>query len=113
VIATPHDSEKASLRLDKWLWFARFCKTRALAQKAIARGQVTVNGKVVDKTSATVRPEDRLEIVLETRKYRIVVRGLGERRGPAVEARGLYEETAPPERLDALDAALPLRIPLN
>jgi ribosome-associated heat shock protein Hsp15 len=111
--STLRRSEMASLRLDKWLWFTRFCKTRALAQKAIERGQVTVNGKVVEKTSTTVRPGDRLEIVLGSFKHRVLVRGLGERRGPASEARALYEETAPPERLDPLAAALPLRIPLN
>ncbi|MHB1204775.1 MAG: RNA-binding S4 domain-containing protein [Rhodospirillaceae bacterium] len=102
-----------ALRLDKWLWFARFCKSRALAQRMIDRGQVTLNGAAVEKTSTTVRPGDRLEIVLGPIKRRVRVRGLGERRGSAPEAQALYEETAPPERLHALEAALPLRTPLN
>jgi ribosome-associated heat shock protein Hsp15 len=101
------------LRLDKWLWFARFCKSRALAQKLIERGQVKLNGGTVEKTSATVRPGDKLEMIFGPIKRRVVVLDLGERRGPAEEARALYEETAPPERLDALAAALPLRTPLN
>ena len=102
-----------TLRLDKWLWFARFCKSRALAQRMIERGQVILNGAPVAKTSTTVRPGDRLEIILGPIKRRVLVQALGARRGPAEEARALYEETAPPERLHTLDAALPLRIPLN
>jgi ribosome-associated heat shock protein Hsp15 len=99
--------------LDKWLWFARFCKSRALAQRMIERGQVSLNGAAAAKTSITVRPGDRLEIVVGPIKRRVLVRELGERRGPAEEARALYEETAAPERLPAVDAALPLRTPLN
>lgn len=109
----PRHSEAASLRLDKWLWFARFCKTRALAQRMIERGQVTLNGAPAAKTSVTVRPGDRLEIILGPIKRRVLVRDLGTRRGPAEEARALYEETSSPERLHTLDAALPLRIPRN
>ena len=45
------------IRLDKWLWFARFCKSRALAQRLIERGQVTLNGAAVDKPSTGVKPE--------------------------------------------------------
>ena len=103
----------APLRLDKWLWFARFCKSRALAQRLIERGQVALNGARVEKTSTTVRPGDRLEIIIGPVKRQVRVRDLGERRGSAPEAQTLYEEVAAPERLHAMDAALPLRIPLN
>ena len=101
------------LRLDKWLWFARFCKSRALAQRLIERGQVTLNGATVAKVSAIVRPGDRLELVIGSLKRRVMVRDVADRRGPAPEARALYEETIAPERLGSLDAALPLRTPLR
>ena len=97
-------------RIDKWLWFARFCKTRALAQKAIERGQVLLNGTPVLKTSASVRVGDRLSITLCRIRRHVAVKGLGERRGPPEEARALYEETAPLERLSSEEAALPLYV---
>ena len=103
----------APLRLDKWLWFARFCKSRALAQKLIERGQVTLNGAVVEKVSAAVRPGDKLELIIGPRKRRVEVKDVTDHRGPATEARTLYEETAAPERLGPLEAALPLRTPLR
>ena len=97
-----------SIRLDKWLWFARFVKTRALAQKLIARGQVTLNGAVVAKTSATVRERDAVAVTIGSVRRTVVVKAAGERRGPPTEARMLYEEAAPPERLGWEDAAPPL-----
>lgn len=104
---------KADLRLDKWLWFARFCKSRALAQRLIERGQVSLNGAVVEKPAASVRPGDKLEIVIGATRRRLLVKDVTDHRGPAPEARTLYEETAAPERLAAVDAALPLRTPLR
>lgn len=103
----------APLRLDKWLWFARFCKSRALAQRMIERGQVTLNGAQVEKTCSTVRPGDKLELVIGHRKRRVQVKDVTDHRGPATEARILYKETAAPERLGPLEAALPLRTPLR
>jgi ribosome-associated heat shock protein Hsp15 len=85
-----------SLRLDKWLWFARFAKSRADAQKLIERGQVTVNGRVVDKASANVRPDDALVIVTGPMRHQLVVEALGSRRGPAPEAQTLYRRTHDP-----------------
>lgn len=111
--APRRDTKEAGLRLDKWLWFARFCKSRALAQRLVERGQVTLNGAVVEKVSATVRPGDRLELVIGSLKRRVAVKDVSDRRGPAPEARTLYEETGAPERLGALEAALPLRTPLR
>lgn len=102
----------ASLRLDKWLWFARFCKSRALAQRMIERGQVRLNGAVVEKTAAGVRPGDKLEITIGATRRRLVVKDVSDHRGAAPEARTLYEETSV-ERLAAVDAALPLRTPLK
>ena len=110
--ASGSDSPRADLRLDKWLWFARFCKSRALAQRLIERGQVTLNGAVVAKTATGVKQGDRLEIVIgATRRY-LLVKDVTDHRGAAPEARMLYQETAV-ERLAAADAALSLRTPLR
>jgi ribosome-associated heat shock protein Hsp15 len=98
--------------LDKWLWFARFCKTRALAQRLIERGQVTLNGAHIRKASALVRVADRLILTVGPLKRSIVVAALGVRRGPPAEARALYDEPNPPEKLPRDEAALPLRKPL-
>lgn len=110
MIATP--APKTSERIDKWLWFARFGKTRAIAQKLIERGQVTLNGAKVQKASAGVRVGDKVSIVFETAKRTVTVRGLGERRGPAEEAKLLYDEPAPREKLASEDAALALHKPM-
>ncbi|MDX2144353.1 MAG: RNA-binding S4 domain-containing protein [Rhodospirillaceae bacterium] len=102
----------ASLRLDKWLWFARFCKTRALAQKLIERGQVTLNGARIRKPSASVRPNDKLILTLGAWRRQVTVVAMGAHRGPPSEAQALYVQPTPPERLDRDDAAMPLRKPL-
>jgi ribosome-associated heat shock protein Hsp15 len=79
------------IRIDKWLWHARFHKTRVLAQDAAVRGHIRLNGRRIEKASAEVRPGDLL--TLPRGREVIVVRVLacGIRRGPASEARGLYE----------------------
>lgn len=84
-------------RLDKWLWFARFAKSRTLAAKLCAEGRVRINRVVVKKPSAAVRVGDVL--TFPQGPYVRVIRVLlpGVRRGPAVEARTLYEDLAPPE----------------
>ncbi len=89
----------ASIRLDKWLWFARFCKSRALAQKVIERGQISINGGDTRKPSANVRIGDTVVAVLGPVKRTVIVKDVGERRGPAPEAKELYDEPAPPQRL--------------
>ncbi len=112
-MSTPPDRpQDAGVRLDKWLWFARFCRSRALAQRLIARGQVRLNGAVVEKTAAGVRPGDKLEVVIGATRRRLVVKDVADHRGAAPEARTLYEEVAV-ERLASVDAALPLRTPLK
>jgi len=80
------------MRLDKWLWAARFFKTRSLAQQAIEAGRVRVGGERV-KPAKDVRPEDRLSIRVGEADWEVAVRALSERRGPAGEARRLYEES--------------------
>ena len=84
-------------RLDKWLWFARFAKSRTLASRLCAERRVRVNREVVAKPSATVRSGDVLTFPQgeHVRVVRVIAPGL--RRGPAEEARTLYEDLAPPE----------------
>ncbi|HXZ93742.1 MAG TPA: RNA-binding S4 domain-containing protein [Burkholderiales bacterium] len=79
------------MRLDKWLWAARFFKTRSLAQEAIEAGGVRLDGERI-KPSKEVRPGDRLAIRVQDENWEIAVRALSERRGPAPAARLLYEE---------------------
>lgn len=98
----------AAERIDKWLWHARIVKTRGLAQKLIERGQVRLNALLVVKPSAPVRAGDNLAITLGAVQRHLTVRGTGERRGPPAEARALYEEPQPPQRLSSEEAALPL-----
>lgn len=81
------------VRLDKWLWAARFFKTRSLAAEAIAGGKVQVNGDRV-KRAKPVQIGDEIRIRQGPFEHQIVVRELSDRRGPAVDAAKLYEETA-------------------
>lgn len=83
----------AKVRLDKWLWAARFYKTRALAVEGIDGGKVRVNDERV-KRAKQVGPGDVVAIRLGPYEHIVLVRGLSERRGPASEAVKLYEETA-------------------
>jgi len=78
-------------RIDKWLWAARFYKTRALAAEAIAGGKVQVNGERV-KRAKPLQVGDELRIRQGPYEYQLVVRDLSDRRGPAVQAAALYEE---------------------
>ena len=79
------------VRLDKWLWAARFFKTRTLAQEAIEGGHVKVQGARA-KPSHEVKPGERLTITIGEYVWEITVKPLSARRGPASEARLLYEE---------------------
>jgi ribosome-associated heat shock protein Hsp15 len=79
-------------RLDKWLWAARFFKTRALAAEEIGRGRVTVNEQVA-KASREMREGDVVELRQPGSRRTLVVRGLSRLRGPALVAQTLYEET--------------------
>lgn len=86
-------SELQSMRLDKWLWCARFYKTRSLAVEEIGKGRVTVNGHNA-KASREVRVGDTIAMRQANIPRTVVVRGLMPGRGPAPVAQGLYEETA-------------------
>lgn len=77
-------------RLDKWLWFARFAKTRTLAAKLITSGFVRVNGQRTDNAAKAVTVGDVVTIALSRTTLVVRVEGLGLRRGPAPEARQLY-----------------------
>ena len=80
----------ATIRLYKWLWQARFVKTRARAAALVEAGAVRVNAARVTKPATTLRVGDGLSFALEGRVHVLRVRALGARRGPAPEARMLY-----------------------
>ena len=87
------DQEDGRVRLDKWLWAARFFKTRALAAEAVEGGKVQVNGDR-PKRARPLQVGDEIRVRLGPYEHTITVRALSARRGPASEAAGLYEETA-------------------
>jgi ribosome-associated heat shock protein Hsp15 len=80
------------VRIDKWLWAARFFKTRSLAQQAVAGGRVQLNGERT-KRAHEVRVGDSIDVRVGEWRWQIRVKALSERRGPAEEARRLYDET--------------------
>lgn len=86
-----------SIRLDKWLWFARFCKSRTLAAKLCETGRVKLAGRAVSKPNQPVRVGDVLTFPLGPHVRVIEVAALGTRRGPATEAQTLYSDLAPPQ----------------
>ncbi len=88
------------VRIDRWLWAARFFKTRSIASDAVKGGRVEVNGRRV-KPSKEVRLGDLVELRLGAVSRGVIVRAAAERRGPASEAQQLYAETA--ESLAALE----------
>jgi ribosome-associated heat shock protein Hsp15 len=81
------------MRLDKWLWAARFFKTRSLAQQAIAAGKVRLREERV-KPSHELKAGDPVAIRVGELEWHLEVKALSDKRGPAAEARKLYEETA-------------------
>jgi ribosome-associated heat shock protein Hsp15 len=90
------------MRVDKWLWAARFYKTRALAVEEIDRGRVAVNGAEV-KPAREIKPGDTIAMRREGVVRTVLVKGLSNMRGPAPVAQQLYEET--PESLAAREQA--------
>jgi ribosome-associated heat shock protein Hsp15 len=80
------------VRLDKWLWAARFFKTRSLAQQAVAGGRVQLNGDRT-KPAHEVKAGDMVVVRSSDWRWEVKVKALSEKRGPAEEARKLYEET--------------------
>jgi ribosome-associated heat shock protein Hsp15 len=83
----------SGIRIDKWLWAARFFKTRSLATDAVGGGKVKLNGTAT-KPARDVKLGDKLEIFNGDTRWEVVVQALSEKRGPATEARLLYEESA-------------------
>ena len=87
---------EAALRLDKWLWFARFCKSRTQATALCAAGRLRLDGTLIHKAHQPVRPGAVLTFPLGPHIRVIRVLALGARRGPPAEARALYEDLDPP-----------------
>ncbi len=80
------------MRLDKWLWQARFFKTRTLATDKVSRGKVRVNAHITKKPSASIGPGDVLTLALGRTVKVVRITGLPDRRGPASEAQTFYDE---------------------
>ncbi|MBL1436285.1 MAG: RNA-binding S4 domain-containing protein [Rhodobacteraceae bacterium] len=94
-----------SLRIDKWLWHARFFKTRTLAAKVVSAGHVRVNSERVKKPSSNIKAGDGLSF-MQGRHLRIVrISAMGDRRGPADEAQLLYEDLTPEREATAAPIA--------
>jgi ribosome-associated heat shock protein Hsp15 len=92
------------IRIDKWLWAARFFKTRSLAAEAVAGGKVQINGARA-KPSRSVRPGETLNIHKGPFEWTVIVRAIAKTRGPAPEARLLFDETEESMRKRAAAAA--------
>jgi ribosome-associated heat shock protein Hsp15 len=86
------EETRQPIRIDKWLWAARFFKTRSLAAAAVTGGKIEVNG-IRAKPSRIMRPGDKLNIRRGVYEWTVVVKGLAKLRRPAAEAQLLYEET--------------------
>jgi ribosome-associated heat shock protein Hsp15 len=86
------EAQEERVRLDKWLWAARFYKTRSAAARAVSGGKVQLNGRR-PKRASLVATGDRISVRKGRFEHRLVVLGLSERRGSASEAADLYEET--------------------
>jgi len=93
------------MRLDKWLWAARFYKTRGLAAEAVGAGRVKASGTAA-KPAMEVKPGDRLQIHAGDQHWEVIVKGLNEQRRLAAEARLLYEETPDGAQRRAREAEL-------
>lgn len=85
--------DKDNVRIDKWLWAARFFKTRSLATDAVDRGRVRIGGEPV-KPARAVKLDDRISIDNGSDRWEVVVLGISDVRGAAPVARALYQETA-------------------
>lgn len=97
----PTEQHDERVRLDKWLWAARFFKHRSLATEAVDGGKIQLNGIRV-KPAKDVKTGDRVDIQIADSRYTVIVRGIAEKRGSATIAQGLYEET--PESIAAREA---------
>lgn len=98
-------------RIDKWLFFTRVVKSRSLAAKLVQSGKLRVNRNKIDQASYQIKIGDVLTITLERRILIYRVLGTGERRGPAAQARLLYEDLSPPECPAPVNGPSPMRDP--
>ena len=95
IVARDQTENNLSIRLDKWLWYARFLKSRTMASHLCEDGRVRVNRRRISKAHALIRVGDVLTFP-QAKKIRVVrVRSLGRRRGPATEATTLYVDLVP------------------
>lgn len=92
-------------RIDRWLWFTRLLKSRTLAAALVASGKLRLNGERLSKASKLVKPGDVLTFPLGDDVRVVKVLNAGTRRGPATEARLLYEDMSPPAPRAAGDAS--------
>lgn len=97
-------TREGSQRLDRWLWAARFFRTRSLARQAVSRGRVEVNGQPA-KPARNVVAGDRIRVDTPAARFVIEILALNEQRRPAPEARQLYAETAESLEARRLEAA--------
>jgi ribosome-associated heat shock protein Hsp15 len=100
--------ERAKTRLDQWLWFARFAKSRSLAARLCAAGAVAINGTTVTKPNQTVRVGDFVAVPQGSFQRTVRVLAFGSRRGPASEAQALYQETEATRLSDMAPVWVPL-----
>jgi ribosome-associated heat shock protein Hsp15 len=114
-LSGPGDTPLHKERLDRFLFFSRAVKSRTLAQKLIESGAVRVNGERTERTDHKVGAGDVLTMTLHGRIVVWRVRDAGNRRGPAAEAQGLYEDLSPPDlprpEVSPFDAAIAERAP--
>lgn len=89
------DDSRPSIRIDKWLWHARFFKTRTLAASVVSGGKVRVDGTLVSKPARPVGPGMVLTFAKEGDVKVVKILACGDRRGPAPEAQSLYEDLSP------------------
>jgi ribosome-associated heat shock protein Hsp15 len=89
----------SSLRLDQWLWYARFVKSRSRAARLCTAGVVTVNGIAVKKAHYAIRDGDIVVVPHGVLARTVLVKALGERRGPSSEAQSLYVDVGTPVRI--------------
>lgn len=109
--AIPPDGDAEGQRIDRWLWHARFLKSRTLAQGLVQSAKLRVNGERIARASRLVRPGDVLTFPLGPHIRVVKVVALAERRGPAPEARLLYEDMDPPAPSPKQDAVQAIREP--
>jgi len=93
-----NDLDNSGLRIDQWLWFARFYKTRGRASNAVSGGHVKINGERA-KPGTRVRPGDTIDLVRDQLPYKMEAGPLPMRRGPATEANRCYIEDAESEQM--------------